>query len=274
MRRMTGSPELCFFAWKAPEGDLTSPTNRLKYAQLISDKYQGGTDTQLLNTSKSLGLIYDKCPDYEQTIRYTRALPAASYLLPSAKIVYMVCDPIKRLWSRFHHNLMIDPEGVPAKSFPELLDLLVPQSSSSEQQYGSIPDSPPYVHYSVWADYIGAGYYYHNIATWAAAYGHDKIHTIYLSDLKRDNQALRETTIRKLLNFLQLPPAKYNWKTERSQTNIQNQNHEAKGYCRDCIPEDFVQRLQPVFKVANQDLARYLNASFPLEWNGEKPPER
>jgi len=229
--------------------------------------YQSGTQTTLLNTAPDGNFTFDKCPAYFSPLRFPKSAADARAVLPSARIIATVCDPVDRLWSQFHYNLVREFHRRAKDTFEELIEYLIPEKSPPEE-YPSVPRVPPDVELLAWYTYIEQGLYVNGITPWAKAYGRDGVHVIHLPDLSKDNMALREETITRMLEFVGLPPERYDWDGDRMAMmagRVHNKNDMVKGYCRTCIPSHYRERLKRVFRRANQDFAKYLNVTYPLE---------
>lgn len=125
-------------------------------------------------------------------------MPAlARSLLPSAKVVVAVCDPVTRLWSQFHHALrygFVDP----GLSFDGLVAVALNATSAHASKR------------TIDHDFVEKGRYALRLLDWFAAFGQANVHVVN-TDLTAADGAARVRAITDLLTFAGLGAQREHW---------------------------------------------------------------
>lgn len=123
----------------------------------------------------------------------------AKALLPSAKVIVAVCDPITRLWSQYNHAKRFNFVE-PTYSFADLV------VEALEASRGNATTRLLLIHRT----FVENGRYALPLLDWYAAFGRDNVHVID-TDLTKDDGPARVLAERALLNFVELNPEREDW---------------------------------------------------------------
>ena len=188
-------------------------------------------------------------------------LPQIVYdMLPSSRVVAMVCNPVERAWSEFNHlkrwNLL-DKNVTWESLIGDTLESRDEMTRSKNFFYNEV---------------VAKGFYADHIKGWIDRFGRDKVTVLNLEDLSDEAQVSgrRSTVIRELLEFLNLPEKHYNW-TTAEEVKPAFANTQYKG--RKSVPESFVEAFLPVFYKHNIKLVNLLGKDigmYALKWNKRK----
>jgi hypothetical protein len=169
-------------------------------------------EVQFFSVEWSRGLDWYRCHfgpsdegrlDFEASpyYLYHPCAPArAASVLPRAKCVALLRDPVARAWSHYHHNVRL---GLESLSFVEALDAEPARLAGEAERMRADPTAVSFAHrhYS----YLDRGRYGVQVARWRAAVGDRLL-------LLRSEQLFDEPhrTFQRLLEFLELEP----WRPE------------------------------------------------------------
>ena len=226
---------------------------RTMYAHMLAD-----TDGGLHN------LTFDKSPSYGDVHVFPQVPSVAKRLLPSSKAIAVVCEPIERAWSQFHHDKRLNIMPYPMDSFDDLLPTLVAGPDSCEQEQDERARSRCR---GLNSNYGEKGYYANHLKVWQRDFGHDNVMVIHLDDLNgQNNDNRRDQTIERLLKFLGLPSEDYQWDLDRKERVKARYHNTMESYKRE-VPSDVRQALTPYYHKHNEDLGVLLGEDFPRAWN-------
>lgn len=195
-------------------------------------------------------LTFEATPDY---LLDPRAAERAAELLPEARIVALVRDPIDRAFSQYLHNRRLDHEPL---AFEAALDA---EPERLEGEVERMLDDPAYPgrrfrRYS----YVTRGLYADQIETWREWFDWDRFLVIRSEDFFADPGKV----YRQCVTFLGLPP----WMPRRFPNYSYASNVRSPG---DEVPKQIRDRLAGVFAPHNRRLAQMLGMD--LAWYGVSP---
>mmetsp|Transcript_4125 Transcript_4125/g.7542 ORF Transcript_4125/g.7542 Transcript_4125/m.7542 type:complete len:355 (-) Transcript_4125:1501-2565(-) len=166
--------------------DHLSPAGRKEYAaHLVCAKPDSGM------------WAVDKSPSYLDDLSVAAK---AHTIMPSAKVLAVLCDPAERFWKEFFHKLRFNPKYVPmCSSWTESVsrarqafDEFV-QNRTVDFERNNLTDNPD-------SD-LARGLYGRRLKHWVDIYGHDNVLAV---DSTYDMKHQRTDTIRRVLRFLGL----------------------------------------------------------------------
>ena len=163
-------------------------------------------------------------------------------LLPSAKLIAMFRDPVKRAFSQYQHDRKYSKKA--SKTFKEAID----QSSlsvSSEMQ-----DLWSYTHNNKQLSYIRRGLYAEQLEHWYQYYSKDCIHIIISDEFSVDPAK----EMAKVLQFLNMPEFDFDVSTVKNVGNYKEQ-----------MDKDVREYLISVFRPQNQRLFKLIGRN--LDWS-------
>ncbi len=121
--------------------DTLSPESRRWYADTLPAQSANGTLWS-----------YDKSPSYLDIQEFPKTPHLAKQLLPSAKIIALVCEPVGRAWSQFHHMRRCKE---------------VPESVHTINDLWTVPN------FDAMTNFIERGFYADHLREWMDVYGKD-----------------------------------------------------------------------------------------------------
>ncbi len=138
------------------------------------------------------------------------AAERASALVPEARLVVMLRDPVKRAFSHWQHNRRL---GVEPLDFAAALDAEAERLAGEEERIRADPSYDPWNHNML--SYTERGRYAAQLRTWLTHYPEDRLLVLRSEDFYTDTPA----TFDRVVDFLQLdpwrPPEFANWSYSR-----------------------------------------------------------
>jgi hypothetical protein len=141
------------------------------------------------------GLNLDSSPYY----LFHPAVPRRMYaLLPDAKLIVLLRDPVRRAYSHYWHERA---KGRETLEFEDAVRAEPERIAAADARLadGSLDRSEDHQHYS----YLARGRYVEQLERWLALYPRERFHCVRFEDLVQDPLACLNGT----LAFLGLPPA-------------------------------------------------------------------
>lgn len=175
--------EVEYFSTRFPEGE---------------DWYRSHFPTELRSATSRLirgrrPLTFEATPDY---LLDPRAAARAAALVPDAKIVLMVRDPVDRAFSQYHHNRRLGHEPL---TFEDALDA---EQDRLSGEIDRLLEDPDYQAVALRRfSYQARGHYAEQLRKWLEFYPLEQVMIISSDDLFGDADA----TLTQLLAFLELP---------------------------------------------------------------------
>jgi hypothetical protein len=191
-------------------------------------------------------------PDY---MLDPRAAARAAALVPAARIVALLRDPVDRAWS---HHRVLNRVGIETLGFDEALDAEAGRSAAGWRELEADPEAPLPVSL-IHGTYVARGRYAEQLARWLACYPRERVLVLRSEDLYERT----EGTFAEVLRFLELEP----WRP-REFTAYSWDRSTSEGAAR--APADVRRRLAPIFTEANRALADLLGWEAP--WPAEPAP--
>ncbi len=160
--------------------------------------------------------------------------PRVQQVLPQAKLIVMLRNPVDRAWSHYHHERR---RGHETLTFEEAI----------EAEPARLATNDPYAinHYS----YLARGRYAEQLERWLRFFPRERLHIIRSEDYYADPAAVYAQTLR----FLGLPAFE---EVKRQKLNA--------GTYRDRMDEAMRQRLQAYFEPYNQALYKLIGRD--MQW--------
>ena len=139
-------------------------------------------------------LRFEATPDY---LFHPLAATRAASVVPGAKIVVLLRDPVERAWSQYRHMVRLGYETLP------FVDALAAERSRCAADVAGLAADPDHdAKFLLRYSYAARGHYAEQLARWRAAYPDERILVLRSTDLFRDPPA----TFARLLAFLDLDP--------------------------------------------------------------------
>jgi len=154
-------------------------------------------------------------------------------LLPDARFIVLLRDPVERAISHYHHEVRMGRETL------GMAEAFAAEDARIEAAKGTAAERETRLH----ASYLGRGRYASSLRRWFAHFDHDRFHIIETIGLRRDPLG----TIEAAADFLNL---------DRRTSTIPEQKSNTGGYTPP--PEPFLQNLRSRFREENEDLAEIL----------------
>lgn len=209
----------------------------------------------------------DKSPSYLDISQFPKAAKIAKHFLPNAKILATVCDPSLRLVSHYYHSSDKIPEvlrGFYQKhnvtmpvSFVDFVSLLLQSPRSSFcQQHGNFCREQRIL-------FLEKGQYAQHLRQWYDVYGKENVLVINMKD---DPTKIVESILDHV-GTDHLPRNEYPWdELVEADVAYHNQAYEGRSSAYKTYPR-LMDRLEQYYFLHNQELAKMLQADFPLAWN-------
>ena len=175
--------------------DSSSLNSRRRYAERLPNTF--GTDT----------ITFDTSPSYFSP--FFPSIPSKiKQLLPHAKIVIVLCEPVQRLISHFNSAVQLNLSALEAFAIASNFSALVASFSRTEFTGG---DAERYaIHGQLWAEFLERGYYAQILLDWLSAFGKRNVLVI-------DANRWGSHSAQQLIEFLDLPTERYPWIQEQQQ---------------------------------------------------------
>lgn len=190
---------------------------------------------------------YDKSPSYMDTHLFPDVPALARQLLPSAKVVALVCEPIARAWSQFHH---LKRHGYFEPGIEQMEDLMSRTSPKVD----------------VMEHMVATGFYAEHLQAWMDVYDPGQIFVADLGEMASEDKDVRRSFVLRLLAFLGLPAEEYDWDQFDRYEDYEIYRNPTSNYTREPSPA-VVEWLQPYYEEKNQELADLLGLEYPRTWN-------
>lgn len=183
-------------------------------------------------------------------------------LLPNAKIVVAVCDPVPRLWSQYSSEEAESARaGAPT---PAVRTLRAANITSFEQLVASFDagyDNGTDVTARRWAEqeFLEKGYYALHLLDYFTVFGRSNVHVVNTHELRGDGNRVAKT-VEELLAFLDLPADSYLWDTLGAL--LKADEAAAPGFDRHAVPLVPAVRLRALYKKHNEMLQMLVGVKF------------
>jgi Sulfotransferase family len=239
---------------------------KAKYAQKlpVTEEYDY---TQLPNGTTVVGsgsLTFDKSPSYLNTEIFPNIADRAKQMLPNAKIVVSLCNPVARMYSEFHHTLtdnryyyelFFNKHNVPVpSSFTEMVNYM--------KFSADICNKKPTFCEELRRDKLRTGIFHQGIKAWRNAFGAENVLVLNMDESDMD-KIKKVTTL--MGDFL--PETEYPWEKlddiTTSLTNKFDSDHYS-GILEDKLALEW---LRGYFYRHNVALADEIDAEWPILWN-------
>lgn len=138
-------------------------------------------------------LSFEASPNY---LFHPKAPERAARLMPNARLVALLRDPVERAWSHWQHEVRAGREEL---SFEDALDAEERRLAGEEERMVADPcyRSLPWERHS----YVARGLYASQLERWIAHFGSDRLLVVHSAELYRDPPA----TYLRILEFAGLP---------------------------------------------------------------------
>ncbi|CAN5743597.1 hypothetical protein BH20ACT2_BH20ACT2_10070 [soil metagenome] len=183
-------------------------------------------------------LSFEATPDY---LFDPRAAGRAHQLVPAAKLIVLLREPVARAFSHHQHMTRL---GFETLSFEAAIDREPERLAADLAAMAADPLHDPR-HY-LWFSYASRGRYAEQLERWFARYGRERCLVIESEDLYADP----DRTFQQILAFLGVA----RW----SPRSFDNHSYQGRRPATDDIPRAARARLAAHFAAPNQDLARLL----------------
>lgn len=166
-----------------------------KETEYFSREYRLGEDWYRAHYPLRLrpGLTFEATPDY---LCFPGAAERASALVPAARIVVILRDPVERAWSHYNHMVRL---GFEELSFDDALET---ESSRIADDLAAIGDSGRRPNEFLRFNYTYRGHYAEQIRAWIDAFGRDQTHVVTFEELMEKPAAVLPA----LTDFLGVEP--------------------------------------------------------------------
>jgi hypothetical protein len=245
---------------------------KAKYAQKLSitEEYEY---IQLPNGTTAIGrgsLTFDKSPSYLDTEIFPNIADRAKEILPNAKIVVSLCNPVQRFHSEFYHSLRDN------KYYFELFfkkhDVPIPTSLTEMVNYmkfsADICNKKPAFCDELRRDKLQTGIFHRGIKDWRNVFGAENVLVLDMDESNMDK-------MKKITSLMGdfLPDNEYPW--EKIDDITASLTSELVGVEESRISEDklALEWLRGYFYRHNVALAEELDAKWPLMWNQKSLPQ-
>ena len=203
--------------------DPSSLESRKHYASIIAE-------TDGINN-----FTFDKSPSYLDSQYNPGIAAAAKKLLPNARIVASVCDPVKRFWSQYNHLSRLNLTQNLPDSFDEVAKASLDPSSEVSKQFFEVGQFAPH------------------LLDWIAEYGRDAVLIVTDEDLERDQVA----AAKRLLHHVGLPIETY----PEIEAPLKAYTNKKAGYSRDEVPKNVAADLYDAYQAVNMWLSEILGGN-------------
>lgn len=206
----------------------------------------------LPETDGENNMTFDKSPSYLDTQYHGGVASVAKKLLPNARIVATVCNPVQRVWSQYQHYLANNLSSILPNSFDELVDIM-------------LSPYPPKGDPRLQMEFFEVGLYAVHLADWIAEYGRDRVLVVLIEDVEQHPEAIAERLILHAgLSMSRYPPLN---EVEAKKRVFANNK---KSYQRDKVPEWARRRLQDAYAPTVVWLADILGDERVYSWVSEE----
>ncbi len=216
----------------------TLPSNRKEVHFFDLNHFRGTRWYRAHFPLASSGLAYEASPYYLFHPHVPRRMHA---LLPGAKLLVLLRDPVSRAWSHFRHEVRAGRE---TRGFVEAIDAEPREVGADMERLDRNPDGYARHHHRY--AYLARGRYAEQLERWFAMYPRDQILVLKSEALFRET----EPTFARVLEFLGLP----SWRPESFDTRNVGGGEALDGAVR--------ARLQSYFQPHNERLAELLGPEF------------
>jgi hypothetical protein len=212
-------------------------------------------------------ITFDKSTTYMDVAIFPEVVDYAKAHLPNAKIIASLCNPAERLYSEFnalltdeartYQRLYQDNQVDPPTTFDAFVKLFDQNNPICKEKEGFCNNNR--------AHYLRKGEFLNNLRPWIDAYGNDNVLMVNMDEEPT-------TMVKQLLNFVGtdlLPESEYPWDVaaEKYQyTTNANMYYEGRTTAYDHF-NDEMSWLEEYYAPHNEDLANYLDAGWPRQWN-------
>jgi hypothetical protein len=182
-------------------------------------------------------LCFEATPDY---LFHPLAAARAANLVPEARLVVMLRDPVARAWSHYHHMVGLGHEDL---DFDAAVEAEPGRCTGDLARLADDPSHDPValLRYS----YVARGRYAEQLKRWFEHFPRDRLLVVRSEDFFADPRG----SYRQILEFAGLPP----WEPERF-TNVSRPH----GQSPPAIPSATRDRLAEMFELPNLELAELL----------------
>ena len=240
-----------------------------KYAQKLqlTEEYDY---VKLLDNTSAVGLgslTIDKSPSYLNTDIFPNVASRAKQMLPNAKIVVTLCNPVERMYSEFHHTLHYSKDIF--ESFFTNHNVPIPKNFTELVHYmrfsADICNGNPVFCYELRRDMLHTGLFHKSVKTWRNAFGAENVLVLNMDESSYDK-------IKKITALMgdYLPENEYPWEILNNVTkSFSNDFYGGRSlaFKEHQMASDW---LFGFFYRANIALSKEIDAEWPLRWN-QKP---
>ena len=166
-------------------------------------------------------------------------------ILPDIKLIAILCNPVDRAYSQYHHNIRRNDETLP---FEKVIELEKKRCAGEKERL--IRDSDFVATHYIRHSYLARGIYADHLENWFRHYSKSQFLILATDDLRKDPQQILD----QIFDFLGLPPFKVE--------NLKNRNV---GNYKERMNEDTRKFLVEYFKPHNKRLSKLLQRSF--DWD-------
>lgn len=200
-------------------------------------------------TDGESNITFDKSPSYLDTQYNGGVAAVAKNLLPNARIVATVCNPVERVWSQYQHYLANNLSIISQlDSFDELVDIMLS------------PD-PPNGDPRLQMEFFEVGLYAVHLADWIAEFGRDRVLVLLMEDVEQDPEMVAHRLVAHAgLSMSRYPPLNDNEARKKVFANSKE------SYRRDQVPEEAKKRLKKAYAPTVVWLADIIGDERVYDW--------
>lgn len=174
---------------------------------------------------------------------YPHAARRTAEVVPDARLIVLLRNPVDRAYSHYHHQVRIGHESLPG--FEEALEAEEERLRGKRERMLADESYLP-VEFPRFS-YVGRGLYANQLEEWHRYFDKDQLLAIKSEDFFERT----EETLAKVVRFVGLPK----WEPERT-------SRRARKYTLEPMNPDTRERLEEYFKSHNQRLYEYLGVDF------------
>jgi len=209
----------------------------------------------LAQTDGHHNITFDKSPSYADLHFFPNTSATIRAMFPSAKAIAVVCDPVERAWSQFHHYKRLgNLKNI--TMFDEAVYALQHNSTFCKMIRGARCQK-------IMDEYFVKGHYADHIRDWQRDFGAENAMVVALDDLSGDK---RERIIREMLRFVGLKEELYDWEVEKRERGRHRYKNNDPNYKRE-VPPHLGEVVGRYFLEKNEELAELLGDEAPRQWN-------
>ena len=209
-------------------------------------------------------LTFDISPSYLNTEIFPNIADRAKQMLPNAKIIVSLCNPVARMYSEFYHTLTENMYYF--EKFFKKHDVPIPTSFTEMVNYmkfsANICYKKPAFCEELRRDKLQTGIFHQSVKAWRNAFGAENV---LILDIDESNVDKMNKIISLMGDFL--PDNEFPWEklenVTESLTNELDSDHDS-GILEDKLSLDW---LRGYFYHHNTALAEEIDAEWPLLWN-------